>query len=403
MGKLKAFFIELENSDGVFSPGQTINGKLVIELNEEMKMREIRWTIKGLAYVHWSESKTTGTGGNSRTETVYYTATENYFDYTEPVFGRGVEMGDKNCLPAGQHVFPFAFSLPQNIPSSFEGGVGYVRYTIKGTIDKPWKFDHTTKRPFTVITSLDLNTQPTASHSHQNVDIKYLCCLCCKSGPIMGLLKLDRSGYVPGEAIYFNAEVQNMTTRVCKILAKLYMTTVFHTAKKSKTTHSEVAKVVYQDIRPGDTETWSGRLIVPPLPPSHLQGCRIIDPTYYLELIVDPSGPAFDLHVPVLVIIGTIPLYSVVEQYRTLHGFSAPEQPELPPTHTATPVTTNVGAAPTTNLPPPSYSECVFGKTNIREESDSEHTKGQMDFAPAYVYRVFHNICHTSKWAQFEY
>lgn len=35
---------------------------------------------------------------------------------------------------------------------------------------------------------------------------------------------------------------------------------------------------------------------------------------------------------------------------------------------------------------PPSYSECVFGKTNIREEDDSEHTRGEMDYAPAYTY-----------------
>jgi hypothetical protein len=74
-------------------------------------------------------------------------------------------MGDENPLPAGQHVYPFSFQLPPNLPSSFEGGTGHVRYSIKGTIDKPWKFDHTTKRPLTVLASLDLNTQPNAEVS----------------------------------------------------------------------------------------------------------------------------------------------------------------------------------------------------------------------------------------------
>ena len=35
---------------------------------------------------------------------------------------------------------------------------------------------------------------------------------------------------------------------------------------------------------------------------------------------------------------------------------------------------------------PPSYSECVFGKTNIKDDEDTEYTQGQMNFAPAYTY-----------------
>ena len=65
-------------------------------------------------------------------------------------------------LPQGRHTFPFSFMLPPNLPSSFEGGVGHVRYDVKATIDKPWKFDHTTKRPFTVVCILDLNADPNA-------------------------------------------------------------------------------------------------------------------------------------------------------------------------------------------------------------------------------------------------
>lgn len=40
---------------------------------------------------------------------------------------------------------------------------------------------------------------------------------------------------------------------------------------------------------------------------------------------------------------------------------------------------------------PPSYNECVFGKSNIKEEDDSEYTQGQMDFAPAYTYYDWSN------------
>lgn len=39
MGKLRAFYIELENPQGVFFAGQIVNGRLVVELDAEMKMR----------------------------------------------------------------------------------------------------------------------------------------------------------------------------------------------------------------------------------------------------------------------------------------------------------------------------------------------------------------------------
>lgn len=43
---------------------------------------------------------------------------------------------------------------------------------------------------------------------------------------------------------------------------------------------------MHQDVQPGETETWTGdRLMIPPLPPSFLVGCRIIDINYYLEVI----------------------------------------------------------------------------------------------------------------------
>lgn len=68
-----------------------------------------------------------------------------------------------SSLSAGRHTFPFCFVLPEDLPSSFEGVHGYVRYVVKAIIDRPWKFDHTTKCNFTVIGILNLNSEPNAS------------------------------------------------------------------------------------------------------------------------------------------------------------------------------------------------------------------------------------------------
>ncbi|ESO88266.1 hypothetical protein LOTGIDRAFT_165704 [Lottia gigantea] len=296
---------------------------------------------------------------------------------------------DSAMLPAGINTYPFQFQLPGNLPSSFEGQYGYVRYWLKSTIDQPWKFDHTTKTAFTVICLLDLNREPTASEPRQGHDEKTLCCWCCKSGPISAVFRIDRGGYVPGEAITLNVEINNSSNRkVNGSSVNFKMVTKYHARCKTKTQSRSLAKIKHGEFKQGENDIWSGeRLIIPPVPPSFLTGCRIIDIHYYLELKVDPSGPAFDLCIPFEIIIGTIPLQHIVQQF-----------PPIPPPQTYPPVPAYGGATPSDPVnpapigPPPSYADCVFGKVNIKEQNDDDYTKGNMDFAPQYTY---YNWGHT--------
>ena len=65
---------------------------------------------------------------------------------------------------AGLHAYPFEIPLHKDLPSSFEGEYGYVRYLCTATIDKPWKFNHSVKAAFTVLSLLDLNFEPGNLH-----------------------------------------------------------------------------------------------------------------------------------------------------------------------------------------------------------------------------------------------
>jgi hypothetical protein len=66
----------------------------------------------------------------------------------------------QKVLPAGEHSFPFSMILPDQLPSSFEGQYGYVRYTVEATIDQHLKDDHEVNATFTVLLLLDLNLDP---------------------------------------------------------------------------------------------------------------------------------------------------------------------------------------------------------------------------------------------------
>lgn len=83
-------------------------------------------------------------------------------------------LGGEIEIQAGEHKFPFTCSLPPNLPSSFESDFGHVRYTVKATLDRPWKFDQDVKSPFTVISPFDLNQESRAAVSIRYYNLEQL-------------------------------------------------------------------------------------------------------------------------------------------------------------------------------------------------------------------------------------
>ncbi|KAK3780535.1 hypothetical protein RRG08_032010 [Elysia crispata] len=388
MGKLNMFTICFANPAGVFYAGTMVEGHVTIELNEPMKMRGVQLNFEGKANVNWTEYEYEGTGNNRRQVSRHYYSSEKYFD--QNVLLLGPSQGSSTTeLPQGRHTFPFKLQLPPGLASSFEGEHGHVRYVASCKIDKPWKFDHKTKRPFTVMTVLDLNSHPSYSQRLQSSNEKRLCCLCCKSGPIIASFHLDRMGYVPGEAIRLSAEIINGSSRrMDKSYVELIMITTYRASTKTRTRTKRIAALMRPAIPGHSEDVWSGEeLVIPPLPPSFLEGCRIIDIRYIVQLNVDPSGPGLDLEVPLEIVIGTIPLMSVVQQYPPRPPVGFDENSVLP---TAPPQQAGASAPPP-NMPPPSYGECVTGRVDIRDQSDA-HTYGDLSYAPVYTY---YNWGHT--------
>lgn len=113
----------------------------------------------GEANTNWSETKKVrDEQGKEHEETEQLTGHEEYFENSFYLVGG--KSGPEITLPAGQQTYPFTCLLPTTLPSSYEGEFGHVRYTIKITLDRPWKFDQDAKIAFTVITPVDLNANP---------------------------------------------------------------------------------------------------------------------------------------------------------------------------------------------------------------------------------------------------
>ncbi|KAJ8305023.1 hypothetical protein KUTeg_018606, partial [Tegillarca granosa] len=170
----------------------------------------IKLRFHGYSCVHWTERHSSGTGKNKRAVTKHYTADELYFDHSVIVFGPNDEA---ESLAVGIHTFPFEFFVPQECPTSYEGSIGKIRYYVSARLKRLWSVDNVCLKPFTVVNPFDLNQDVRSKSPAEAENDMMLCCLCCKSGPIMAKLKLDKIGYAPGEVIPIDAEITNRSRR----------------------------------------------------------------------------------------------------------------------------------------------------------------------------------------------
>lgn len=116
-------------------------------------------------------------------------------------------------LKEGTRAFNFSFPIPSNCPNSFEGNHGHIRYVVDARIYRPkWKVDLKTKKPFTVLSTFDLNTDPNAnkpSSTSSNHTVRSVGKDC---GEVVCTLNLARQGFVAGEIVPVLATIENNST-----------------------------------------------------------------------------------------------------------------------------------------------------------------------------------------------
>lgn len=126
--------------------------------------------------------------------------------------------------------------LPISLPTSVEGNIGYIRYSVAVHIDKPLWPHQRFQEYFTVIKALNLNDEINLRVSELQSEIMtklrwfwansfhsqcplvkeernsfFTCCsvLCCQSGTLVLRGSVPVRGYVPGQTIDFLLEINN--------------------------------------------------------------------------------------------------------------------------------------------------------------------------------------------------
>ena len=141
----------------------------------------------------------------------------------------------------------------------------------------------------------------------QQVKRKQVGCLCCAAGDVEFVVQLPRTGYcvTNGDIIPLSVNVQNNSTRVIHLNAKIVKQVKFFVYSNENTTTDTVTEISSDPINPGATSIWSPtNFIVPRVPPT-LVGCRIINVEYSLKVsAVIPNS--FDLSCKIPLVLGNV-------------------------------------------------------------------------------------------------
>ncbi|EDV91347.1 arrestin domain-containing protein 17 [Drosophila grimshawi] len=397
---LKGCEVLLDNPWNTYYAGQTVNGQVNFTFDSTKKVRGIIIRFLGEANTEWTEEKNVTTSENkTETETTNLTGHEEYFKIQYYLLGG--KNSPETELPAGTHTYPFTCALPQNLPSSFEGEFGHVRYTIKVTLDRPWKFDQNMKMAFTVIAPVDLNLNPRVKEPSKLDLEKSFCCFCCRSGPLAVITSIPQTGYVSGQMLPITCEVDNASnvnlTSVKFELRKLVTFRTNQPRSEKREAKVIIAQLSVGPVEAGQSNSYRQQITIPALPPTNLLNCGIISLDYDLHVECVVSGPHSNLTGKVPITLGTIPLASVQP---------LSDDPSLAPTQPVSPVSPrggggalgwnvadSAGGALYPNILPPEFVETEYRAPIKTKGDDSDHTQiiGGNTFAPRYPTFQFNN------------
>ncbi|XP_005092054.1 arrestin domain-containing protein 17 [Aplysia californica] len=315
MARVLCFAILTNDRRSVCWAGGVLEGKVTLDISTPLPVRGVRMTFYGEGRVEWAEGSPVPhmnrlakqrrkAWKNVRT----IADTEIYSKTTTILYGADPESTYMHVLPAGNHCMPFELPVPSDLPSSYEGCHGYVRYWLECVLDVIGHVEQITKKAFTVISKYNLNTDPIAEKEIKRREEVSVCCGCGAPGFFDIRYFVSRHGYVPGEKMMVDIRTRNFTNSIVHLFLRFKTTTTYHAKGKQV----KVDKKLHEGektLESAESLKWNPEIPVPPLPPTGLGGSRVIDVRYWLEVEMYSDASFTDsIHFVDEIRIGTLPL-----------------------------------------------------------------------------------------------
>ena len=289
----------------IFQESEQVTGSVLLHVVDyNLKYKGIFAEISGNAVVFHECEHDEQSPSKTRRAT-----TEQYFLKTLDLAETDtVVTKTKGLLEPGIYRFPFNFKLPPELPSSFEGQYGLIRYAASARIERIWSKDIEVEQGFAIVSGLNLNFIPEAATKIEICKYKQLGS-CCSKGSVIIDWTVKKSGYIPGDCIWIHGAVQNDSTETVSYSKATLSMIVEYKSKKVKHKETKILSTVDKgETAPNDITVWQDTLFVPPTPPTGIAHSSIIDVRYELEFKAEIDGGYSPIVFKKDIYVGTVPL-----------------------------------------------------------------------------------------------
>ncbi|KAM8865226.1 arrestin domain-containing protein 3-like [Synchiropus picturatus] len=273
------FSIEYDaiNSKNIFTNGDTINGRIIVEVSKETKVQDLMFIASGRAQVYWSEHY-------GQYDTRHYWAEEKYYEVKQHIL-RQLRGDGSDIISEGRHVFPFTFQIPdRKMPSSFKDRICKIVHKVKAELHRSMRFREKAKQHFTFVSGADLDIpglmDPQYGCKDKTVSL-------FGSGSITMDVHTDKMGYIQGEGIMVKIEINNKSSRSVEPKFVLYRKKSSFAQGHRNVETKDVLKDKMESVPSGSKEVVKQVITIPDELPSSITNCPIFKLEYRLKVILD--------------------------------------------------------------------------------------------------------------------
>ncbi|XP_073696950.1 arrestin domain-containing protein 3-like [Garra rufa] len=280
------------NESNTFTSGDIVEGRVVLEVTKEIKVDSFFVKLTGDAHVSWTE----GSGDDESS----YSDHERYFKLKQYFIQESSKKGEseKNTtlvngetygpvIKPGSHVFPFRFQLPQqNMPPSFKGLHGWVKYVLTVKLSRPWKSTSAASTELSFVIRNDGTSdhllQPQSGTQDKKIKL-------FGSGKMSMNVTTDKTGYMQGETIRVFVDVDNSSSRDVKLKYSLKQQQTFIAGSSTNRGYKDIVKETRDCVPSKEKSKFIVDMIVPRDLTVTIENCRIIKVQYELKVYLDVS------------------------------------------------------------------------------------------------------------------
>ncbi|XP_055375341.1 arrestin domain-containing protein 3-like [Condylostylus longicornis] len=365
--------LKFDNSLQTYCSGSLITGQVKIILDNATEFQGVLLKIIGKAYVNWSEADP----NNSTSNQEIYTSCENYLNSVIYLIGSN-KFDETSTIEPGTHIFNFSCKLPSQLPTSFEGSHGYIRYSAHLILDRPKKLNETLITGFTVINILDLNHEFLSLRTPTTVEIeKNFMFWPCTNKPLIIRLTIPQTGYVCGQNVHASIQIVNQSAQkinsVKIYLMKISKFTSDFPLTKTKIEERSIAKNYITAIKNEPEENFKCDLQIPSTSATCLESiCKNIQIQYEIRAKATIEGYLSPI-AAIPITIGNVPFINATEGLSTMY-ISTENSEDIKSLEV---LIANYG------LPPPTYEEAVEME-KVKFNCDEDNCYIQLEYIPKY-------------------